>query len=210
MPATCVCARFRRVCRIASRPLLIQICVVGNGSTHLSTWVAAETKQQFSALAREFGLSESALLKRSITLMLRSTALPESELLAEPAKVPRGLRVYVRLSAQDHRLLGERAAARGMRAARYASFLLRSHLRALAPLPDRELVALTAAIAELGAIGRNINQIARVANLTGRVEGLRAQDLLALLRALEGLRDHVKGLVRSNIASSEVGHAARD
>jgi Bacterial mobilisation protein (MobC) len=164
------------------------MCCVTNGSTHLSTWVTAEMKQRFSALAREFGLSESALLKRSITLMLRSTALPEFELAAEPAKVPRNLRVYVRLSADDHRLLSERAKARGMPAATYASFLLRSHLRALAPIPDRELVALTAAIAELGAIGRNINQIARVANLTGRIEGLRMQDLLALLCALEGLR----------------------
>jgi hypothetical protein len=183
---------------------------VVNGSTHLSTWVTAETKQRFSALAREFGLSESALLKRSITLMLRSTAVPEAELASEPVKVPRGLRVYVRLSADDHRLLRERAMARGMPAATYASFLLRSHLRALAPLPDRELAALTAAVAELGAIGRNINQIARVANLTGRVEGLRTADLFALLRALEGLRDHVKGLVQSNLASWQVGHDTRD
>jgi hypothetical protein len=183
---------------------------VTNGSTHLSTWVTAETKLRFSVLAREFGLSESALLKRSITLMLRSTARPEAELAGEPVKVPRDLRVYVRLSADDHRLLGERAKARGMPAATYASFLLRAHLRTLVPLPDRELAALTAAIAELGAIGRNINQIARVANLTGRVEGLRTQDLLALLRALEGLRDHVKDLVRSNIGSWEVGHATRD
>jgi hypothetical protein len=183
---------------------------VANGSTHLSTWITAETKQRISALAYELGMSESALLKRWITLMLRSTLLPESALLGEPAKVPRGLRVYVRLNAEDHRLLSERAKARGMPAATYASFLLRSHLRALAPLPDRELAALTAAIAELGAIGRNINQIARVANLTGRVEGLRTEDLFALLRALEGLRDHVKGLVRSNIASWEVGHATRD
>lgn len=137
------------------------MCLVANGSTHLSTWVTAETKQRFSVLAREFGLSESALLKRSITLMLRSTAPPEVEIATEPMSVPRGLRVYVRLKADDHWLLSERAKARGMAAATYASFLLRSHLRALAPLPDRELAALTAAVAELGAIGRNINQIAR-------------------------------------------------
>jgi hypothetical protein len=181
-----------------------------NGSTHLSTWVTAETKQQFATLAREFGLSESALLKRSITLMLRSTQPSEFAAPAESPTVPRDLRLYVRLRAEDHRMLRERAASRGMPAATYASFLLRSHLRALAPLPDRELAALTAAIAELGAIGRNLNQIARVANLTGRIEGLRREDLLALLRALEGLRDHVKGLVRSSLASWEAGHATRD
>src|SRR6185295_19543326 len=102
----------------------------------------------------------------------QSTTAPESLSPGESAKVPRGLRIYVRLSADDHRLLIERAAARGMAAATYASFLLRAHLRALAPLPDRELAALTAAVSALGAIGRNLNQIARVANLTGRVEGL--------------------------------------
>ena len=186
------------------------MCFVANGSTHLSTWVTAETKQRFSALARELGLSESALLKRWITLMLRSAEPPESALIGIPTKVPRNLRLYVRLSVDDHRVLRERATARGMPAATYTSFLVRSHLRALAPLPDRELAALTTAIAELGAIGRNINQVARVANLTGRIEGLGTEDLLALLRALEGLRDHVKGLVKSNVASWEAGRATRD
>lgn len=50
-----------------------------------------------------------------------------------------------------------------MPTATYSSFPMRSHLRALAPLPDRELTALTMAIAELGAIGRNLNRVARVA-----------------------------------------------
>jgi hypothetical protein len=180
-----------------------------NGSTHLSTWVTADTKQRFSALAREFGLSESALLKRSITLMLQSTTMPEPAPEAE-TRIPKSLRVYVRLSPDDHRLLSERATARGMPAATYASFLLRSHLRSLTPLPDRELAALTAAVAGLGAIGRNLNQLANVANRTGRVQGITLHDLLQILRALEALRVHVKNLVSSNIASWETGHATRD
>jgi hypothetical protein len=189
---------------------LYQMCFVANGSTHLSTWVDSETKERSTALARASGVSESALLRRFITDMLRYSTTPESALLAEPGKVPRGLRVYVRLSVDDHRLLAERAAARGVRAATYTSLLLRLHLRSLALLPDRELAALTSAVAQLGAIGRNLNQIARVANLTGRVEGLRTEDLWALLRALEGLRDHLKGVVRSNLASWEAGHETKD
>jgi hypothetical protein len=180
-----------------------------NGSTHLSTWVAAETKQRFGALAREFGLSESALLKRSITLLLQSTTMPEPT--SEPeTKIPRGLRVYVRLSPDDHRLLSERATARGMPAATYASFLLRSHLRSLTPLPDRELAALSAAVAGLGAVGRNLNQIANIANRRGRVEGFRTHDLFEILRTLEALRIHFKALLSSNIASWESGHATHD
>src|ERR1044072_6127896 len=114
-----------------------------NGSTHLSTWVTAETKQRFGALALEFGLSESALLKRSITLMLQSTTMPQPAQEAE-TKIPKSLRVYVRLSPDDHRLLSERATARGMPAATYASYFLRSHLRAITALPARELAGISA------------------------------------------------------------------
>jgi len=51
-----------------------------------------------------------------------------------------------------------------MAAATYASFLLRAHLRAVTPMPDRELAELKRSVATLGAIGRNLNQIAREAN----------------------------------------------
>jgi predicted DNA binding CopG/RHH family protein len=162
-----------------------------------------------SALAREFGLSESALLKRSITLMLQSMTMPEPAPEAE-TRIPKSLRVYVRLSPDDHRLLSERATARGMPAATYASFLLRSHLRSLTPLPDRELAALTAAVSNLGAMERALDHIAEVANRAGSVEGFRPEIHSGILRAVEALRDHIKNLVRSNIASWESGHATRD
>jgi hypothetical protein len=125
-------------------------------------------------------------------------------------RIPKSLRVYVRLSPDDHRLLFEKATARGMPAATYASFLLRAHLRSLTPLPDRELAALTAAVSGLGAIERHLRRIADFANQTGRLEGITTQTLVAILRALEALRDHVKNLVRSNTASWESGHAPRD
>jgi hypothetical protein len=51
-----------------------------------------------------------------------------------------------------------------MAPATYASVLTRVHLRSLAPLPREELLALKRTVAELWAIGRNLNQIARAAN----------------------------------------------
>src|SRR5437588_67162 len=42
---------------------------------------------------------------------------------------------------------------------------------------------------------------------TGRVNGPTGQDLRALLRACEALRDHVKGLIQANGASWESGYA---
>jgi hypothetical protein len=57
-----------------------------------------------------------------------------------------------------------------------------------------------------GAIGRNLNQIARVANQTGRLGGPSVDDLHQMLRACEVLRDHIKGLVNANTASWETGY----
>jgi hypothetical protein len=127
---------------------------------------------------------------------------------AEPIEpVSRNARVFVRLRPDDHLLLRERAAGRGMASATYASIVLRTHLRSVAPIPEREYAELRRSVAELGAIGRNLNQIARIANQTGRVTGLSSEDLQALLRACAALRDRVKELLRANIASWETGRA---
>jgi hypothetical protein len=85
--------------------------------------------------------------------------------------------------------------------------LVRAHLRGVSPLPDRELAELRYAAGVLGAVGRNLNQIARVAHQTGRVQGLTTADLRAMLAAFEKLRVHFKGLIEANIASWETGHA---
>lgn len=178
-----------------------------SGSTHLSTWVSAETKQRFGIVAAQLGLSESSFLKRLVELNLQSTQAA-TVTIPEPAANPfRGTRFSVRLRLYDRLLLGERAAARGMATATYASIVLRTHLRGVAPFPEHMLTELKRAVAELGVVGRNLNQLARVANQTGRVAGPTSQDLQALLRACTALRDHLKGTIRANTASWESGHA---
>src|SRR5947207_11985586 len=121
--------------------------------------------------------------------------------------VARGVRLYIRLRCEDHTLLRERAASRGMAAATYASVLLRTHLRGVALLPERELAALKRSAGELGAIGRNLNQLARVANQTERVMGPSVQDLRALLRVCTALTDHIKELINPNTVRWNTGHA---
>ena len=108
---------------------------------------------------------------------------------------------------EDRILLSGRATARGMPSATYVSVLVRSHLRNLAPLPKEELLALKRSVAELGLIGRNLNQIARTANQGGKPAGPGREDLRAMLKAAEGLRDHVKALLKANQISWEQGHA---
>jgi hypothetical protein len=159
------------------------------------------------AIAHDRGVTESDLLKKLVdVVLLQSTGSPELTI-AEPAcAVSRNARVFVRLRPEDHVLLRDRAAARAMAAATYASIVLRTHLRGVARIPDREFAELKQAVAELGAIGRNLNHLARVANETRRVSGPSTQDLQALLRACMALRDRVKELLHANTVSWETSH----
>ena len=181
------------------------MCCMENRSTHLSTWVSADLKERFAAAAARDGISESALLKRLVEQMLAGVG---EELTPErPAPVARDARVTVRLVPDDSLLLRERAATRRMPAATYVSMLVRSHLRSLAPLPDRELEALRSAVTQLAAIGRNLNVMARTALAGGTATGPTQEHLRQMLRVCEAMRDHVKGLVHANIVSWEAGHA---
>ena len=156
------------------------------------------------AIAEQRGTTESALMKKLVDIaLLQSTGTPELHAPEPVVTTSRSTRVFLRLRPEDHVLLRERAAGRGMAAATYASIVLRTHLRGVARIPDREFAELKRSVAELGAIGRNLSQIARVANATAQVTGLNRQDLLALLRACSALRDHVKELIRANTSSWE-------
>jgi hypothetical protein len=94
-----------------------------------------------------------------------------------------------------------------MPSATYVAVLVRSHLRKVIPLPTEELAALKRSIAELGAIGRNLNQIAKVLNAGGRLEAPGRQHVELMLKIAVGLRDHVKALLIANETSWERGHA---
>jgi len=178
-----------------------------SGGTHLSTWVNHETKRRFAAIANHEGVSESALLKRMVALMLESITTRTT--LSPPDRSPRDTRVTVRLRPDDQQLLQERATARDMPAATYVSVLVRAHLRSLAPLPKEELLALRRTVSELSAIGRNLNQIARVANQSP-ASAPHQEELRTMLRLCEAVRDHVKGLLKANLRSWEVGYAEKD
>jgi hypothetical protein len=173
--------------------------------THLTTWVSQQTKQRFVALARQRDVSESALLKHLIELTLQ-TANSEVHLCATDDAARRATRFSIRLRPDDQLLLRERARSRGLPAATYVSVLVRSHLRALSPLPKEELLALKRSVSELGAVGRNLNQLARAANQGARVSGPARDDLGALIKVCEGLRDHVKALLAANIRSWGQGY----
>jgi hypothetical protein len=176
-------------------------------NTLIAARVDADTKGRFAAVARLQGLSESALLKRLVDTALLGTGAVRTPTTEPVDPVAKGGKISVRLRSDDLVLLRERARARFLPTGTYVSLLIRSHLRNLAPLPTTELMALRHSIAEVGAIGRNFNQIARALNQGKEHNGPSRSDLQALLRALTGLRDHTKELINANLASWEAGHA---
>jgi Bacterial mobilisation protein (MobC) len=176
------------------------------GNTHLQTWVSRDLKVRFARAARSQGLSESALLRRLLEDLVPPDRLPDDRLLTPVEKVPAACRVSVRLRADDLLLLRERARARGLPTSTYISYLVRSHLTAQTPLPTAELAALKKSVAEIGAIGRNINQIARAATQQQWPAGPDAAVLSEMNRVLTAMRADIKSLINANLASWDTGH----
>ena len=151
-------------------------------------------------------ISESAVLKRLLEMTLQSAGELRADDLDGVGKGSRASRLYVRLQADDQLLLAERAAARHMASATYVSVLVRTHLRGLAPLPKDELLALKRSVAELNAVGRLLNQIARAANQGDAVSSPSREYFGAMLKVCEGLRDHVAALIKATVLSWTAGH----
>jgi hypothetical protein len=181
-------------------------------SQFLKTRVSPETKRSVQAVASAQLLTESVWLKRLVIAALQHasdsspTQSKSSKRADGDAAGGRGARLYIRLRSEDRLLLQARATARSMRGATYIAVLVRAHLRTLAPVPKDELTALKRSVAELGVIGRNLNQLARAANQGGRVGPMR-DDLRAFLKVCGAMRDNVKGLIKANVNSWEAGHA---
>jgi hypothetical protein len=170
--------------------------------------VPQATKVSLRAAAQRQQLTESALLKRMLDLVLQTAGGAGAGAITTADRPARQARLYVRLTAGDRQLLQARSAARCLAPATYASVLLRAHLRALTPVPEAEIRALRQSTRELAAIGRNLNQIARATHLGGSGAGVGRQDLLSLLKVCEALRDHVRAYVSTNVSSWGSGDAA--
>lgn len=177
-----------------------------------------DIKERVTGLVSEEFLTEAIWLRRLVLRELRAMSSEDaaprhggsgSTAVRGPcsARGEMTSNLYVRLRGDDRLLLQERAAARGMASATYMSVLVRTHLRSLAPLPKDELVALKEAVSALGAIGRNLNQIARAANNGGRIGSAGHDEFRAILKICEALRDHTKRLIKANAASWTSGHA---
>ena len=171
--------------------------------------MSSVTKAALRAAADRQQLTESALLKRVVEMLLLSTAAGEHQVAPLPVQPSaRPARLYVRLTGGDRQLLAERAATRCLPVATYASIPIRAQLRRLAPLPNAELREVRQARRELAAVGRNLNQIARASNTGHYGPGISRGELLDILKACEALHGHFRDYVSTNLQSWESGDAA--
>jgi hypothetical protein len=134
------------------------------------------------------------LLKRFVDSAVRSDGEIDADVLKPSGRELRGSRAPVRLHPDDKLLLSERAASRQMAAATYISVLVRAHLRNLSPLPKDELLALKQSVAELSAIGRNLNQLTRLAHQSMGGPGRKV--LQTILEACKAQHEFTKGWSR--------------
>jgi hypothetical protein len=167
--------------------------------------VTSETKARVRQLAERDGVTESALVRQLLDVVLRAAHLEATPQICEPVKVNRDARLSVRLEPEDWRLLRERAKARGMASATYLSYLARSHLRDASPLPKAEYTLLRQAVDQLASVGRNLNQIARAMNGNERSASPGRAEVDVMLKVSKGLRDHVRALLEANHRSWRSG-----
>lgn len=193
--------------RIGFQPLLSHDVFMA-AESFIQCRVPQVTKAALRAAAERQQVTESALLKRLLEIFLPTSGLVAADEVINADRPARLARVYVRLTAGDRQLLKERSAARCLAPATYASILLRAHLRALTPLPAKELRAIRNSTRELAAIGRNLNQIALAAHRGGSGAGVSREELRSILKACEALRDHFRSYIRANVSSWSAGDAA--
>jgi predicted HicB family RNase H-like nuclease len=167
-----------------------------------------ELHRRFETLRLSQNLSASELLQRAVENELQASnqaAQPRSSTHEPLAKPPAGsdaleiTRLTVRLPAYVREAAAGRAQAKGWRVTPWVAALVQSHIAATPVLTDAELQAVEAAIRELGAIGRNINQIARALNEAHfQTERVRLDRLAELSEKIDSTREAIRSLVRAS------------
>lgn len=123
---------------------------------------SAEEKARFQLLARQIGISESALALRAIRTLL---SRDEPWLARQPDlkwdHVTASDRITIRLRPGDGLEVIRRATERGMKPATYISALVRAHITRNPPLPAPEVNALKTSIVVLANLGTMLAKTGR-------------------------------------------------
>jgi hypothetical protein len=159
-------------------------------------------KMRFKALALRSGVSESALA----LVAIRSLLGPDAEQFEAPTAMERIAatdRITIRLRPGDGAAITRRAAARGMKASRYLSALVRAHVRGNPPLPHAELAALKTSVTVLAGLGQVFARLARSSALTDTDREALRKDIAHLRVILAGLEQQTHDFAKAALIAWE-------
>ena len=164
----------------------------------LQARVDASTEAGFAALAARRGQSSSELLRAIVARELAGGPGQLEDIEADPENSD-VRRMTIRVPAFVHEAVIARSAMYGMRPSKWVSALVQSSVARMPVFADKELEALEASNRELFAIGRNINQMARVLNEAHfKTEQVRIEKLAELAAYIRKTRDSIRGLIRAS------------
>lgn len=160
------------------------------------------TRVRFRQLARNVRKNESELLRELICLAIESKAEGHLngtvQINAEPEAI-RMRRATVRMPGFILDAAKVRAKSKGMATSRWIAFLVQSHLLQMPVMAGDELRTLGDCNYELAAIGRNLNQIARVLNADKtETSRLKLNLIKAVQSSLSGTQQSVSALIRAS------------
>lgn len=170
----------------------------------LSTRVDQDLKAAFSAEAKVRMLTDAKLLELVIAAFLQR--LPPAPAMA-PSSPNSGTEVRsedvrVRLAPHEYAELDRLATRRHWKRGTYLAYLFGVHLSGSPRFSEDEMLALRHITAQLSAVGRNINQIARALNISlDEAHQAQALNFTYLKNLIDQVRHLVKEVIRANLKS---------
>ncbi len=164
----------------------------------LEAVVAPETKEAFEERAKKRGMTVPELLRRAVLAELGKPS-PDMPATLATSEDSERTHIFARVPRAVKAEAAKRAAAKGFAISRWAGALIQSHLTHLPVMSGEELAALYQSNRELAAIGRNINQIARVLNEAfHETERVRLDVLAELAQSIKDNRAAIAVLERNS------------
>ncbi len=141
-------------------------------ATHVGARVPSDLAARFSAATKRRGTTPSAALKALMAAYLNDYCMPPPQSSEPSPEVDDSSKIRMRVSLPAYlkTALDERALMDGFSVSAWTGYMIQSILTKFPVMTDEEIVLLRDANRQLAAVGRNINQIARIMNRAALME----------------------------------------
>ena len=141
-------------------------------ATHVGARVPSDLAARFSAATKRHGTTPSTALKALMAAYLNDYCMPPPQSSEPSPEVDDSSKIRMRVSLPAYlkTALDERALMDGFSVSAWTGYMIQSILTKFPVMTDEEIVLLRDANRQLAAVGRNINQIARIMNRAALME----------------------------------------